>query len=79
MLIRLLYNKSSNTLKITTLVHDATKAKIFQTLGVKAAVGSNSDIMLLQQLAADADVVFACVSDNQISLFIQIDVCVCLG
>ncbi|KAG6857218.1 hypothetical protein H0H87_007637 [Tephrocybe sp. NHM501043] len=49
----------------TALVRDAAKAKEFRTLGVKAVVGSNSDLQLLQQTAADADVAFSCAdADN---------------
>ncbi|KAG6888925.1 hypothetical protein C0995_004938 [Termitomyces sp. Mi166 len=59
-LTRLLSHKSSDTFEITALVRNATKAKDLQTLGVKAVIGSNSDLALLQRLAADADVVFAC-------------------
>ncbi|KAG6804719.1 hypothetical protein H0H93_007084, partial [Arthromyces matolae] len=43
----------------------AAKVKEFRTLGVKAVVGTYSDLDLLQRLASDADVVFACVdADN---------------
>lgn len=37
-------------------------------MGLKAVVGSNSDLALLRQLASDADVVFACVSGSFIFL-----------
>ncbi|KAF5371846.1 hypothetical protein D9615_009545 [Tricholomella constricta] len=49
-----------HTFGITILVRDPNKAKVYRTLGVKAVVGSNSDTALLQQLAADAEIVFAC-------------------
>ncbi|KAG5647412.1 hypothetical protein DXG03_000483 [Asterophora parasitica] len=59
-LTRLLSHKLSDTFGITVLVRDPAKAKEFRTLGVKATVGSNSDTKLLRQLAAEADIVFAC-------------------
>ncbi|KAG6880111.1 hypothetical protein C0992_005818 [Termitomyces sp. T32_za158] len=39
----------------------------FRAFGVNAVVGSNSDLDLLQQLAADADVVFACADADDLS------------
>ncbi|KAF8071698.1 hypothetical protein FPV67DRAFT_1482350 [Lyophyllum atratum] len=59
-LTRLLSHPLSDTFGITILVRDAAKAKQFRTLGVKAVVGSNLDRALLQRLASDADIVFAC-------------------
>ncbi|KAG6831796.1 hypothetical protein H0H92_007473 [Tricholoma furcatifolium] len=59
-LTRLLSHKLSDTFGITLLVRDATKAKQFRTLGVKAVVGSNSDLELLEHLAAEADITFSC-------------------
>ncbi|KAG6884879.1 hypothetical protein C0993_007544 [Termitomyces sp. T159_Od127] len=66
-LTRLLSHKLSDTLRITALVRDATKAMKFRAFGVNAVLGSNSDLVLLQQLAANADVVFACADADDLS------------
>lgn len=61
-LARLLSHPLSDTFQTTALVRSESKAKQFRTLGIKAVVGSLSDLPLLRQLAAEADIVFACVS-----------------
>ncbi|KAF8986593.1 hypothetical protein BDQ17DRAFT_1436193 [Cyathus striatus] len=59
-LTRLLSHPLSETFQITVLLRDPSKATHFRTMGIKAVVGSHSDHDLLQKLAGDADVVFAC-------------------
>lgn len=59
---RLLSHPLSDTFQTTALVRSEEKAKRFRTLGVKAVVGSHSDLSLLRHLAGEADIVFACVS-----------------
>ncbi|KAG6918636.1 hypothetical protein DXG01_012755 [Tephrocybe rancida] len=66
-LARLLSHKLSDTFGITILVRDAIKAKEFRALGVKAVVGSNADLALIQQLAADVDVAFSCADADDLS------------
>jgi uncharacterized protein YbjT (DUF2867 family) len=61
-LTRILSHPLSDTFQTTALVRSETKAKQFRTLGVKAVVGSHSDLPLLRQLAGEADIVIACVS-----------------
>ncbi|RDB25814.1 Uncharacterized protein C2A9.02 [Hypsizygus marmoreus] len=56
----LLSHPLSDTFGTTILVRDQLKAKAFRTLGVKPVIGSNSDHALLQHLASEADIVFAC-------------------
>ena len=51
-----------NTFQITVVIRDPAKENKFRSLGVKTALGSNSDHSLLQHLAYEADVVIACVS-----------------
>ncbi|KAJ7170598.1 hypothetical protein C8R43DRAFT_1120357 [Mycena crocata] len=61
----LLEHPLERTFEITVLVRSSEKASLFnRTLGkkhnLKAVVGSYSDLKLLKELAAGADVVFAC-------------------
>lgn len=65
-LTRLLSHSLSDTFQTTALVRSESKAKKFRTLGVKAVLGSHSDLSLLRQLAGEADVVFACVSTSRL-------------
>ena len=62
MLNLLLSHPLYNTLQITVVIRDPAKENKFRSLGVKTALGSNSDYSLLQHLAYEADVVIACVS-----------------
>jgi len=59
-LTRLLTHPLSDTFRITILVRDATKAAQFRAMGIHAIVGSYSDLEVIQELAADADLVIAC-------------------
>lgn len=65
-LTRLLSHSLSDTFQTTALVRSESKAKKFRTLGVKAVLGSHSDLSLLRQLAGEADVVFACADANDL-------------
>lgn len=38
------------------------QASLFRSMGIRAVLGSNADLTLLRELAADADLVIACVS-----------------
>ncbi|KDQ57353.1 hypothetical protein JAAARDRAFT_293117 [Jaapia argillacea MUCL 33604] len=58
-LTRLLSHPKFNTFKITVLVRDQAKAKRLETLNITAEVGSHSDLARLEELASNADVVFA--------------------
>lgn len=60
-LTRLLSHPLSDTFQTTVLVRDANKATQFRRMGVRAIVGSYSDLSSLTQLASDADLVLACV------------------
>ncbi|TFK40286.1 hypothetical protein BDQ12DRAFT_602474 [Crucibulum laeve] len=59
-LTRLLSHPLSDTFQTTVLVRDASKATQFRTMGIKAVVGTNLDLALIQGLAAEADLVIAC-------------------
>ncbi|KDR76306.1 hypothetical protein GALMADRAFT_140021 [Galerina marginata CBS 339.88] len=59
-LASLLSHTLSDTFRITVLVRDASKASQFRSMGVHAVTGSYSDLKVLEELAADADIVFAC-------------------
>ncbi|KAF7374936.1 hypothetical protein MSAN_00379700 [Mycena sanguinolenta] len=61
-LARLLDHPRQRTFEITVLVRSSEKAALFnRTFGnLTAVVGSTSDLGLLEELSADADVVFAC-------------------
>jgi len=61
-LTRLLSHPRSDTFRITVLVRAQEKAAQFRTMGIKAVVGSNADTATLRELAADADLVIACVN-----------------
>lgn len=69
-LTRLLDHHLQRTFSITLLVRSFEKAALLnrtfgQKYNLKAILGSNSDLELLRELAASADVVFACVSHDQ--------------
>ncbi|KAJ7284906.1 hypothetical protein C8J57DRAFT_1289814 [Mycena rebaudengoi] len=72
-LTRLLEHPLAATFDITLLVRSAPKAeklnriKFGQGNKLRAVVGSNSDLGLLKQLAADADVVFACADADDLA------------
>ena len=55
---RLLTHHKNSTFEITTLVRSQDKARTLTKFGVTPVVGSLSDLLLLEGLAADADVVF---------------------
>lgn len=55
---RLLAHHKNSTFEITTLVRSQDKARTLTKFGVTPVVGSLSDLLLLESLAADADVVF---------------------
>lgn len=67
-LTRLLSHPLSDTFRTTVLVRDASKATQFRSMGVRAIVGSYSDLSLLTQLATEADLVLACVRTSCFSL-----------
>lgn len=60
-LTRLLSHPLRRVLDITALVRSEEKAEKLRSLGLKAVFGSTSDGALLASLAAEADIVFACV------------------
>ncbi|KDQ57352.1 hypothetical protein JAAARDRAFT_35980 [Jaapia argillacea MUCL 33604] len=55
----LLKHPKSDSFKITVLVRNTEKAKQLKSLGIKAEIGSHSDVDKLEELASAADVVFA--------------------
>ncbi|KAF8149869.1 hypothetical protein B0H34DRAFT_785168 [Crassisporium funariophilum] len=59
-LTRLLSHPLSDTFRLTVLVRSSEKASQFRTMGIRAVVGSNSDLGLLKELAGDSDLVIAC-------------------
>jgi hypothetical protein len=58
-LLRLLNHPNASSFKITALVRSREKADKLKALGVEAVVGSLSDVVLLEALAAEAHVVIA--------------------
>jgi uncharacterized protein YbjT (DUF2867 family) len=58
---RLLRHPTFATSEITVLVRKADKVPAFESLGVKAILGSNDDHALLEKQASLSDVVVACV------------------
>lgn len=50
---------------MTALTRSADKAKKFESLGVKAVVGSLDDLHTLETIAAESDVVIECVGSLQ--------------
>ncbi|KAF7344096.1 NAD-P-binding protein [Mycena venus] len=58
-LTRFLAHPRANTFRFTVLVRDPKKAEVFKELGVKAVVGSRSDVELVERLASQADVVIS--------------------
>lgn len=60
-LTRLLSHPHSDAFQTTVLVRSESKAKQFRSMGVKAIVGSYSDLDLLRKHAGQADVIIACV------------------
>jgi uncharacterized protein YbjT (DUF2867 family) len=64
----LIAHPKSDTFRITVLVRSQEKAARFKQLGLKPAVGSLEDVKLIETLAADADIVFNCVSFSSIFL-----------
>lgn len=66
-LSKLLRHPSSDTFDITIIVRSEEKAKKFESLGVKAVVGSfKQDHDLLQRCTENAHVVFSCVRNVNI-------------
>ncbi|KAF9240417.1 hypothetical protein BU15DRAFT_45759 [Melanogaster broomeanus] len=64
-LLRLLEHPTFPTSEITALVRKADKVPEFESIGVKTLLGSYSDLELLENQAAQSDVVFACAdADN---------------
>lgn len=61
-LSRLLSHPLSDTFRVTVLVRKQDQVSQFRSMGVRAVLGTNADLSLLQELAADADLVVACVS-----------------
>ncbi|KAF8962780.1 NAD-P-binding protein [Flammula alnicola] len=59
-LARLLSHPLSDTFRFTILVRKAENVSQFRSMGIRAVLGSNSDLGLLRELAADADLVVAC-------------------
>ncbi|KAF9565241.1 NAD(P)-binding protein [Agrocybe pediades] len=59
-LARLLSHPQSDSFRITILVRDAQKAAQFRSMGIHSVVGTYSDLQLLENLAADANLVVAC-------------------
>ncbi|TFK49795.1 NAD(P)-binding protein [Heliocybe sulcata] len=55
---RLLSHSEASSFEITVLVRNAEKAKLLETFGVKALLGSHSDLDKLETAAASSDVVF---------------------
>ncbi|OAX38403.1 NAD(P)-binding protein [Rhizopogon vinicolor AM-OR11-026] len=55
----LLSNPKTDTFEITALIRSAEKAPLFNSIGVKTVIGSNSDLDTLTSLASEADVVVA--------------------
>jgi uncharacterized protein YbjT (DUF2867 family) len=60
---RLLSHKDAANFHITVLVRNPEKAKLLEDsdFNVQVVVGSHSDLDKLEQLASEADFVFACV------------------
>lgn len=66
-LSRLLQHSSASTFEITTLVRSAKKAELLKTkFGVNSVVGSTNDFSLVENLVADAHVVFSIVSADDL-------------
>ena len=62
MLTRLLSHPRSDTFRVTVLVRKSEQVSLFRSMGIRAVLGSNADLALLRELAADADLAIACVS-----------------
>lgn len=62
MLTRLLSHPRSDTFRVTVLVRKSEQVPLFRSMGIRAVLGSNADLGLLRELAADADLAIACVS-----------------
>lgn len=64
---RLLRHKDANNFEITAIIRNAQKAEGFKQYGVNTVVGSFSDVQLLEDLTAAADVVFDTVDADQLA------------
>jgi nucleoside-diphosphate-sugar epimerase len=53
-------------LEITALVRNAAKVPLFLSIGVKAVVGSHDDGSLVERVASESDVVFACANVDHV-------------
>ncbi|KAJ7255790.1 hypothetical protein B0H12DRAFT_1112886 [Mycena haematopus] len=65
-LTRFLAHPRTDTFQFTVLVRDPKKAEKFKDLGVKAVVGSLSDVPLVEKLASEADVVIAAADSDDL-------------
>ena len=65
---RLLEHPDSKSFEITALVRSAEKAAKIESLGIKTAVGSYSDLHQLEALTSEADVVFSIVRDSEVRI-----------
>ena len=60
-LARLLDHPNANTFEITAIVRSPEKAQKLEKFGVKAVVGSMTDLPLVEKLTEAAHIVFSCV------------------
>lgn len=59
----LIPHRLAKLFSITVLIRSSSNVERFRALGMRAVVGSNSDLELLTREAADADIIFSCVSE----------------
>ena len=64
MLLRFLKHPDASSFSITALVRSPEKAEKLKAFGVNPVVGSHSDTPLVEELAAQADVVITVVRTN---------------
>ena len=65
-LSRLIHDPEASRCQVTVLVRNEEKARALRSFQVKALVGSLDDVETIRSLAAQADVVYECVSASSV-------------
>ncbi|KAF9046915.1 NAD(P)-binding protein [Hymenopellis radicata] len=63
----LISHRLAKLFSITVLIRSSSKVELFRSLGIRAVVGSNSDLQLLTVEAANADIVYSCADSDDVT------------